>query len=130
MRLLLDTHIALWWFSAETERIGPEAVGEITDAEDVFVSAASAWEIEIKRALGKLDAPRDVAGAITASGFQALGIEIEHAIAAGRLPPHHSDPFDRMLVAQAQAENLILVTADSHIPSYAVRLLKVGSSQA
>lgn len=128
MRLLLDTHVALWWFAGETDRIGRAVAGEITGAEDVFVSAASAWEIEIKRALGKLDAPGDLGEAITSSGFRPLGIEIGHAIVAGRLPPHHSDPFDRMLVAQAQAENLILVTADSRITSYEVRTLTPGSA--
>ena len=128
LRLLLDTHVVLWWFAGQTERIGPAVTGEITDAEDVFVSAASAWEIEIKRALGKLDAPDDLGEAIASSGFRPLGIEIDHAIAAGRLPPHHSDPFDRMLVAQAQADDLILVTADNRITRYDVRKLMPGSS--
>lgn len=87
------------------------------------MSAASAWEIEIKRALGKLEAPADLTGAVEATGFEPLAISMEHAVAAGRLSPHHSDPFDRLLVAQARLESLVLVTSDSQIERYDVRTL-------
>ena len=89
----------------------------------VFVSAASVWEIAIKRALNKLDVPGDVLEAIEASGFRELPMTAFHAEQAGSLPLHHTDPFDRMLVAQAQAEGLILVTRDAHIPRYGIRTL-------
>lgn len=83
------------------------------------------WEIEIKRSLGRLDAPGDVGGLVDDSGFERLSVRFEHALEAGRLPPIHSDPFDRMLVAQARYENLTLTTADETIPRYEVPLLPV-----
>jgi PIN domain nuclease of toxin-antitoxin system len=87
------------------------------------VSAASAWEIAIKRALGKLDAPEDLGGALTESRFETLPIEVEHAVLAGALPRHHADPFGRMLVAQAQQEGLTIVTRDPAFKPYGVSLL-------
>lgn len=84
------------------------------------MSAVSIWEIEIKRALGRLEAPDDVAGLVEQSGFEPLPIGFGHAREAGRLPPLHSDPFDRMLVAQALLEGLILVTADEEVMGYGV----------
>jgi PIN domain nuclease of toxin-antitoxin system len=87
------------------------------------VSAATAWEIEIKRALGKLDAPDDLADALAAGGYRPLPVSILHATIAGRLPPHHRDPFDRMLVAQAKLEGLTIVTGDRRIAGYDVPVL-------
>jgi PIN domain nuclease of toxin-antitoxin system len=90
----------------------------------VAVSAASAWEIELKRNLGRLDAPTDLVEQVTASRFAPLAITLEHAAAAGRLPLHHRDPFDRLLVAQARLEGLTLVTRDDDIRRYDVAVLR------
>jgi PIN domain nuclease of toxin-antitoxin system len=93
----------------------------------VFVSAASAWEISIKSALGRLGFPLDrFDDALARMGVEPLPIGIAHAIAAGRLPRHHDDPFDRMLVAQSQLETLVLVTEDAAIARYEVTLLGKG----
>ena len=120
MKLLLDTH-ALIWILSDDPRLAAEAREAISDLEAlVAVSPASAWEIEIKRALGKLDAPNDLAQQIADARFVPLSITLGHAVAAGRLPPHHRDPFDRMLVAQAQLEGLTIVTRDPRFEPYAV----------
>jgi PIN domain nuclease of toxin-antitoxin system len=97
-------------------------------AAEVIVSAASVWEIEIKRALNRIRAPDDVEGLVDASGFEPLAITFEHAREAGRLPLHHGDPFDRMLVAQARIEGLVLMTADEQISRYDVPVMAVGPS--
>lgn len=123
MRLLLDTHVLLWWL-ADDDGLSGAAAGAIADGDnEVVVSAATAWEISIKRGLGKLEAPDDVAGALAANDFRPLAIDIRHATLAGGLPPHHHDPFDRMLVAQAQSEGLTIVTGDARIGAYAVGVL-------
>ena len=122
-RFLLDTHAALWAL-AEPEKLSQPARMALEDAEnDVFVSVVSAWEIAIKRALGKLEAPDELEAAIRMQGFEPLLMTFHHAAQAGGLPPHHGDPFDRMLIAQAQAEGLVLVTRDSDIPLYGVRTM-------
>lgn len=124
MRLLLDTHILIWWLSDDPAlpALARAAIGD--SAAEVFVSAATAWEISIKHALGRLDFPvADMASLLDEAGFTPLGIYIEHAVVAGALPPHHTDPFDRMLVAQAQHEGLTLVTEDATIRRYAVAVL-------
>ena len=109
-RLLLDTHVGLWWLQG-SDRLKDSVVVLLKDAtNEVFVSAASVWEIAIKQGLGKLEAPDDLLDLIEQSGFEALSISSFHAEQAGRLPLAHKDPFDRMLIAQAQAEALILVT--------------------
>jgi PIN domain nuclease of toxin-antitoxin system len=90
----------------------------------VYVSSATVWEIEIKRALGRLRAPEDVAGLVDESGFTPLAITFEHAVAAGRLAALHRDPFDRMLVAQALANGLTLATADTTLAGYDVPILE------
>lgn len=92
-------------------------------ANDVFVSAASVWEASIKRALGKLNAPQNLTAVVEREGFTPLPVTLFHAEQAGLLPPHHRDPFDRMLVAQAQAEGLAIVTGDRNIPRYGVRVI-------
>lgn len=122
MKLLLDTHAVLWWF-ADSPALSAPAREAVASSADVWVSAASAWEIAIKRALGKLDAPDDFASALEESGFRPLPIVVAHAMAAGALPRHHDDPFDRMLVAQAQIEGLTIVTSDRHIQRYGVAVL-------
>ena len=122
MRLLLDTHAALWYM-AGSDKLAEAAREQILIAERVYVSVASAWEIEIKRALGKLVVPADLAQALASMGFMPLDIDLDHAVAAARLPKYHQDPFDRMIIAQAQLEALTVVTADSIIPKYDVPLL-------
>jgi len=92
-------------------------------ATTAVVSAASVWELEIKRALGKLDSPDDLPDALAAGAYLPLAISVEHAVAAARLPPHHRDPFDRMLVAQALVDGLTIVTGDPRIARYDVAVL-------
>lgn len=122
MRLLLDTHVLLWWL-ADDRRLGQQARALIAAADNtVYVSAASAWEISIKRALGKLKAPASLDSTIEDAGFEKLAIEFKHGERAGALPPLHNDPFDRMLIAQALLEELVLVTADKYFTGYGVQL--------
>jgi PIN domain nuclease of toxin-antitoxin system len=120
--LLLDTHVVLWWLSDD-----PTLAGEIKDRldhePDVYVSPATIWEVAIKQSIGKLDKPVDLAERIRDSGFRHLNITAEHAIIAGRLPLIHRDPFDRILIAQAQVEQLTLVTRDAQIPRYGIDVL-------
>jgi PIN domain nuclease of toxin-antitoxin system len=120
-RLLLDTHVFLWW-RADDRRVRPPAREAIAAADVVFVSAASAWEAAIKTALGRLKIPDTIEAGVLASGFERLPISFAHAEAAGRLPPHHSDPFDRMLIAQARLEGLTLVTHDRRMEVYGVEI--------
>jgi PIN domain nuclease of toxin-antitoxin system len=121
-RLLLDTHVLLWWLAGDPNL--PAEVGERIDTElEVFVSPASIWEIEIKRVAGKLEAPADLVDVIEGSGVTELPIRYRHAELAGRLPPVHRDPFDRLLVAQAMSERLTLVSRDANIRRYDVALL-------
>lgn len=122
-RFLLDTHVLLWWLQGD-ERLGLQLIEQISDSRnEVFVSAATTWEISIKRALGKLTAPDDMSSVIEDSGFLDLPISLFHGDQAGLLPDIHKDPFDRMLIAQAQAEGLVLVTHDSNIKRYGIRTL-------
>ena len=127
MRLLLDTHALPWWLDGD-RRLSRRARTAIGEAENtVFVSAASAWEITTKNRLGKLpgaaDVAADVAGAVSGQGFTALDITIVHAQRAGRLPGEHRDPFDRMLIAQSQVEDLQIVTDDTVFDAYGVERL-------
>jgi PIN domain nuclease of toxin-antitoxin system len=118
VRLLLDTHVLLWWL-ANDPSLAREANAAIANpASAVFVSAATAWEIAIKQALGKLEAPSDLERQIELNRFEPLSITIAHAYSAGTLPPHHDDPFDRMLVAQALAEGLTIITRDPRLNPY------------
>lgn len=124
MRVLLDTHVLLWTL-AEPERIGADAAEAFRiRVTATVVSAASLWEIAIKRAAGKLTAPDDLPDRLRALGHEILPIRPEHAWRAGALPMHHRDPFDRMLVAQAQAEDLVLVTHDGRLADYELRILR------
>ena len=121
-RFLLDTHVLLWWL-ADDARLGPRCREGIADTRNqVLVSAATTWEISVKTALGKLEAPEDMDRIVEDEGFDKLPISLYHGQLAGRLPPLHQDPFDRMLIAQAQAEGLILMTADDNIGQYGVRI--------
>jgi PIN domain nuclease of toxin-antitoxin system len=122
VRLLLDTHALLWWLA--DEGLAPQARDAIADpANLVVVSAASAWEISIKKALGKLTAPDDLEQQVHAGGFLPLPVSIAHGVAAGELGRHHDDPFDRMLIAQAYSEGLTIVTRDKRFDDYGVALL-------
>jgi PIN domain nuclease of toxin-antitoxin system len=110
--LLLDAHALLWWLGDDATLPAAARAAIASPAKDVLVSAATIWEIEIKRALGKLEAPNGLVEAVAASTFQALPITLEDAERAGRLPPHHRDPFDRMLVAQAMRLDAVIVSRD------------------
>ncbi len=123
MKLLLDTHAALWWLSDDT-RLGDTSAQLMTDASNqVLLSAAVVWEVAIKRSLGKLEAPADLAATLLGAGAQALPIGVDHAEAIGELPWHHRDPFDRLLVAQAQIERAVLVSDDDALAPYGVPML-------
>lgn len=122
MRLLLDTHALLWWQQGD-RRLSPAARRAISGADSVQVSAAALWEIVIKAQLGKIEASLDAVFDLSADGFRELPIRGIHARAAGELPPHHKDPFDRMIAAQAQIEDLTLVTSDAIFTAYGVRTL-------
>jgi PIN domain nuclease of toxin-antitoxin system len=122
VRLLLDTHVFLWW-RANDRRLGAPVRVAVAEADLVFVSAATAWEAAIKASLGRLRYPDTIEAGVDASGFEKLPISLAHAERAARLPPHHADPFDRMLIAQAQSEDLTLVTRDRSLASYEVKLL-------
>lgn len=118
MRLLLDTHIALWAIG-DSERLNRRARAMMTEATEVYVSAVSVWEVAIKRAIGKIDVDASTfADAVRASGFRSLAITDQHAAGVQALPLHHADPFDRLLVAQAISEPLRLLTADSQLEPY------------
>lgn len=126
MKYLLDTHVWLWWY-LEPERLDAKTLRLLEDGEaELFFSAASTWEIAIKYRLGKLKlkAPPEAFLPIELArdAIRPLSISMAHAFQAGALPPHHQDPFDRMLIAQAQLENMTLVTADQHFSDYRVRL--------
>jgi PIN domain nuclease of toxin-antitoxin system len=126
VKILLDTHILLWWL-ADDQRLPSQAAAAIQDPDtDVVVSSASAWEISIKQAAGRLQAPDDLLDAVAANEFRTLAITAAHAVAAGRLPPHHADPFDRMLIAQAQIEGFTLVSVDGRFSGYDVELLALA----
>ena len=121
MRLLLDTHVLLWWLR-DDRRLPARFAAAITDpAHQVLVSAATIWETSIKIALGKLDVAGDLVEEIDANDFTELPITARHAQRAGTLPRHHDDPFDRLLIAQAQLESLRLVTLDAAFRAYDIR---------
>jgi PIN domain nuclease of toxin-antitoxin system len=124
MTLLLDTHIALWAITGDPT-LGVEFLDRLRHDPDIFLSPVSLWEITIKQGAGKLAGPPDLAERVRDMGFRELPVTYAHAIAAGRLPPHHRDPFDRMLVAQAITESLTLASRDASIALYDVDVLKV-----
>lgn len=121
MSLLLDTHALLWWLSGE---LSEEVTDRLADPSTyVAVSSVSIWEVEIKRSLGKLDAPAGLAEVVVDEGFEQLPVTFAHAERAGGLPLHHRDPFDRMLVAQSELEGLTVVTRDAAFELYGIRRL-------
>ncbi len=122
-RLLLDTHVLLWWLRG-TADLSDDLKGRIDTELEVCVSSVSVWELSIKKAAGKLRLPEDLTDWIERSGLSDLPISLMHADVAGRLPPIHRDPFDRMLIAQALTEKLTLVTRDGLIHKYDVPILK------
>lgn len=132
MKLLLDTHCWLWWFG-QPGLLKDEVVEQIVDeANEVWFSVASTWEIGIKAAAGKLSFPEPLESYFPSRmqeiGARSLEITSTHAIRAAALPPHHRDPFDRMLIAQAQIERMMLVSSDSVFKKYDVSVLKAAKS--
>ncbi len=123
MILLLDAHALLWWL-ADDPQLDSAAARSITDAANVvLVSAATVWEIEVKRGAGRLEAPQDLLEATRQAGMDTLPVTGLDAVNAARLPAHHADPFDRMLVAQAQRLDALIVTRDATIGEYGVDVL-------
>jgi PIN domain nuclease of toxin-antitoxin system len=134
VRLLLDTHCFLWWF-ADDRRLGERARELIGDGDnDVFVSAASSWEIAIKASLGKLTLPEPpdvyVPARLASQEMRGLPIEHVHALRVASLPAYHQDPFDRLIVAQAQLEKLPILTVDENIAAYEVDAVWAGHGDA
>jgi PIN domain nuclease of toxin-antitoxin system len=124
MNLLLDTHTLLWWLDASPSlsEIAKKKISDVSNI--VLVSAAVIWEIRIKEALGKLKIPANFRQVLDRQPFEMLPITVDHAHAVGNLPPHHRDPFDRMLIAQAKVEGLTLVTHDSVFQQYRIPIIK------
>lgn len=123
MKLLLDTHAVLWWL-LDDPRLSDRAAEALVDpANRVLLSAAVVWEIAIKRSLGKLEVPEDFRATLHRGGAQPLSVSLSHAAAVERLPWHHRDPFDRMLVAQALAEDAAIVSRDGALQPYGVQLV-------
>ena len=131
MNLLLDTHVLLWWLGDPDKLRAPARKAIADPRNSVYISATSAWEIAIKIATGKLSVPPDASSwlpqAVHASHFTPLPITIEHALGVEHLPRHHADPFDRLLISQAVAEHLTLVTADPQLEPYGVPLLRTDT---
>ena len=120
LTLLLDTHALLWWLAADP-RMPASVRSEIEEpSHRILASAASAWEISIKSQLGKLKAPTNLLEAVEATGLEWIAIEPSESITAGRLPLHHRDPFDRLLIAQAASRSARLVSRDAALDDYEV----------
>jgi PIN domain nuclease of toxin-antitoxin system len=123
VNLLLDTHALLWWLMA-SPRLSDRARDAIAEPRNqVHVSIATAWEIAIKRSIGRLRVTEDITADLAADAFELLSIELAHIAALERLPHHHRDPFDRMLVAQAMVEGMRLVSGDANIARYGVAVV-------
>jgi PIN domain nuclease of toxin-antitoxin system len=120
--LLLDTHVLIWWDAGE--KVSKEAASAIRHAEEVYVSAVSAWEIAVKVALGRLATKRSIDEAMSDAGFEELPLRAWHSNELRSLPPLHRDPFDRMLIAQALSEGLTIVTRDSQFDNYHLKLIR------
>lgn len=127
MRALLDTHAFIWWANADSfmSKTARDAIGDATN--EIFLSSVTPWEMAIKIALGKLalSVPLNtfISSQISLYGFLPLPVNFEHAYRVGMLPPHHGDPFDRLLIAQAMEENLVLLTHDVKFAPYKVATL-------
>ena len=122
-RLLLDTHVLLWWLANGAELAG-DALDAIARAATVFVSTASVWEMSLKASLGKLRVPEDLPHELERHRFSVLPVHLDHALEVGSLPSLHRDPFDRMLVAQARVEGVAIVTRDASIQRYGVQVVQ------
>jgi PIN domain nuclease of toxin-antitoxin system len=123
VKVLIDTHIFLWW-DRQLRSLRPPLRAAIADeANEVFVSAASIWELAIKRAIGKLSFGRSIVDAASELGFEILPVTGSHAEHAGGLPHHHNDPFDRLIIAQAYLEGMVLGTQDRLIQPYGIATL-------
>ena len=124
MNLLLDTCVLLWWLD-DPDLLSEEASTAIKDPDNqITVSVVSAWEIAIKKALGKLEAPEDLREMIVDSEFALIPVDYEHAWQVKDLPLHHKDPFDRLLVTQAKVEHLTIVTRDPQLKKYNIPILE------
>jgi PIN domain nuclease of toxin-antitoxin system len=124
VNLLLDTHLVLWWMTGEASRISKKALAALgSDGIDPIVSAVTIWETAIKRGLGKLDAPGDLLSQLEQAGVELLPITPRHADLVATLPPHHRDPFDRLLVAQATLEGLAVVSDDKSLRRYDIEVV-------
>lgn len=121
-RLLLDTHVLLWWLTDDAALSAPARDELAEPTNEPLVSAASVWEIAIKRSLGKLTAPDDLPDRIVEQGFLWLPVNAAHAWQVRNLPLHHRDPFDRLLVAQALTERLPIITTDARFHDYGVEV--------
>ncbi|HTW44270.1 MAG TPA: type II toxin-antitoxin system VapC family toxin [Acidobacteriaceae bacterium] len=121
---LLDTHILLW-LDSDVRRVSTSVIETIDRADQVYYSAASVWELSIKQSLGKLRLTKPISGFVENSRFLELPVTTRYAEAAAKLPMHHRDPFDRMLVAQAGTEGLVLITADERLSAYDLKTLRV-----
>lgn len=120
---LLDSHVLLWWLTG-SPRLAPRANTTISDGSNpIWFSAGAAWELSIKKTLGRIDFPSNLPEVLEAERIRLLPITLPHALAVATLPLHHQDPFDRIQIAQAQVEGLTLITADSRLADYDVRVL-------
>jgi PIN domain nuclease of toxin-antitoxin system len=122
VRILVDSHVALWWLEGN-DSLGSQCRQLIENADEAYFSVVTPWELGIKRALGKLTMPDGLVAALQSGGFVPLAVSADHAERAPALPAHHRDPFDRMLVAQAQLEALALVSADQALGVYDIELV-------
>jgi PIN domain nuclease of toxin-antitoxin system len=130
VKLLLDTQCWLWWFT-EPEKLNEDAISQIIDeTNEIWLSVASIWEMSIKTSIGKLPLPENIDDYILSRmvklGAEFLDIKTRHALQVATLPLHHRDPFDRIIIAQAQTENMLLISADSMFKNYGVSLLWAG----
>lgn len=120
---LLDTHVLLWWL-ADPGQLTEAARAAIADGEhSVYVSSAAAWEMAIKKALGRLDYPSNLEEVLARDNIETLPIKLAHALSVANLPAHHQDPFDRMQIVQARLEGLVLITRDPIMSRYDVEVL-------
>jgi PIN domain nuclease of toxin-antitoxin system len=123
-RYLLDSNVLLW-LNLDPSRIPRTVVGDLDTADEVYFSAASAWELSIKQSLGTLRMTGSISAFVARAGFLEIAVTTKFAAAAARLPMHHRDPFDRIIVVQAMEEGLTLITADRRLASYDVKILRV-----
>jgi PIN domain nuclease of toxin-antitoxin system len=124
LKLLLDTHLVLWWMTGEASRISKRALAALgSEGMDPVISAVTIWEAAIKRGLGKLESPSDLLPQLERAGVELLPVSARHADLVFSLPPHHRDPFDRLLVAQATLEGLPLVSNDPLLRRYDVEIV-------